>query len=88
MFFAEVRPFEEIFRQGARQQQQQQEGGMQGGQQSPSQKLSELQKEIINATWKLQRTEKKEKPSPKFKDDVTVVRDSQDKALTQAEELI
>ncbi len=89
MYFAEIRPFEEIFRQGARQQQQQQDqqGGQQGGQQSPSEQLGELQKQIINATWKLQRTESKEKPSPKFKDDVTVVRDSQNKALTQAEEL-
>lgn len=53
LFFAEVRPFEEIFREGQSssqdsQQQQQQQG--QGGQ---SEKLAELQKQIINATWKL-----------------------------------
>jgi hypothetical protein len=85
MYFAEVRPFEEIFRPGSRNQQQggdQQQGG---GQQSPSEQLGELQKQIINATWKIQRTESKEKPSAKFKDDATVVRNSQDKALLQAE---
>ena len=88
MYFAEVRPFEEIFRPGSKNQQQgdqQQQGG--GGQQSPSEQLAELQKQIINATWKIQRTESKEKPSAKFKDDTTVVRNSQDKALSQAEAL-
>jgi hypothetical protein len=88
MYFAEVRPFEEIFRQGSRNQQDQQQQQQQGGgQQSPSEQLAELQKQIINATWKIQRTESKEKPSPKFKDDATVVRNSQDKALSQAEAL-
>jgi hypothetical protein len=56
MFFAEVRPFEEIFRQG--------DGGESegdpppGAQQNAAQqmgKLAELQKQIINATWKLRR---------------------------------
>ncbi len=55
MYFAEVRPFEEIFRQS--------EGGEgeaeeKKGQQSQGQKmgkLAELQKQIINATWKLRR---------------------------------
>jgi hypothetical protein len=88
MYFAEVRPFEEIFRKGdGQQQQQQQQQQGQQGQQSPSEKLADLQKEIINATWKLQRTESKTKPSPKFKDNITVVRDSQQKALSQADEL-
>jgi hypothetical protein len=54
MFFAEVRPFEEIFRpdqSGAA------EGGNQGQGQGGSQatKLAELQKQIVIATWKLQR---------------------------------
>jgi len=59
MFFAEVRPFEEIFRadqsdaaesQNQNQRQQQQQGG--GNQQT---RLAELQKQIVIATWKLQR---------------------------------
>jgi hypothetical protein len=56
MFFAEVRPFEEIFRQGDAGDS---EGDPPpGAQQSAAQqmgKLAELQKQIINATWKLRR---------------------------------
>jgi len=57
MFFAEVRPFDEIFRadqsgesESAQNQRQQ---GQQGGNQNT--RLAELQKEIVIATWKLQR---------------------------------
>jgi hypothetical protein len=53
IFFAEVRPFEEIFRpeqSGAGENESQ---GQQG-QENPSVKLAELQKEIVVATWKLQ----------------------------------
>lgn len=52
MFFAEVRPFEEIFRpdQGG-------DSGSQPGQQGGGRgtRLAELQKDIVIATWKLQR---------------------------------
>ncbi len=57
MFFAEIRPFEEIFRQGQGQSSQQQQQQQQQ-QQSPNQQteqLIKLQKQIINATWKLRR---------------------------------
>jgi hypothetical protein len=57
MFFAEVRPFDEIYRadqsdaaEGGNRNQQQQQGG--GNQQT---RLAELQKQIVIATWKLQR---------------------------------
>jgi hypothetical protein len=55
MFFAEVRPFDEIFREG--QSMEGEAGG--GGQQSGGrmQKLAELQKQIISATWNLKRQE-------------------------------
>src|SRR6266550_31277 len=54
MFFAEVRPFEEIFREG--QGMEGQSGEQRDGQQgNRTAKLAELQKQIINATWKLQR---------------------------------
>jgi hypothetical protein len=56
MFFAEVRPFEEVFRadqsgaaESGNQNQQQQGGGNQNT------RLAELQKQIVIATWKLQR---------------------------------
>jgi hypothetical protein len=61
MFFAEVRPFEEIFRQDQsgesenqnQNQQRNQQGNQGGGNQNT--KLAELQKQIVIATWKLQR---------------------------------
>jgi hypothetical protein len=57
IFFAEVRPFEEIFRadqSGASESQPRNQNGSQGGNQSP--RLAELQKQIVIATWKLQQT--------------------------------
>jgi hypothetical protein len=56
IFFAEVRPFEEIFRadqSGAAESQQGNQGGNQRGNQNT--RLAELQKQIVIATWKLQR---------------------------------
>jgi len=57
MFFAEVRPFEEIFRRdqsgAAENGEQQNQAGQQGG--NPGARLAELQKQIVIATWKLQR---------------------------------
>ena len=53
LFFAEVRPFEQIFRQGqsmaseSSQQQRDQSGGAGG----PAERLAEMQKQIISATW-------------------------------------
>ncbi len=62
LYFGEVRPFEEVFREG-----QGMEGGGQGGQQGQGQqdrsgKLADLQKQIMNATWNLQRKNLKQKP--------------------------
>jgi len=53
IFFAEVRPFEEIFRP---EQSGAGDSGSQGqqSQENPNVKLAELQKEIVVATWKLQ----------------------------------
>src|SRR5581483_10158506 len=52
LYFAEIRPFEEIFREG-----DSQGGGGGGGGEADRQagRLAELQKQIINATWRLQR---------------------------------
>ena len=90
MYFAEVRPFDEIFREGSGA-----EGGgsaemaMQMGGQTL--KLAELQKQIVNATWKLQRqfpsNSVARKPSQQYTKDAGVVRESQEKALEQAEGL-
>jgi hypothetical protein len=88
MFFAEVRPFEEIFREGQAQdpnQQQQRQQGQQGGQ-NQSERLAELQKQIITATWNLQRRETGKSPTPKFKEDAGMVKDSQQEALDQVQQ--
>jgi len=55
MFFAEVRPFDEIFRadqSGDSENQSQSQAGGQGGNEAT--RLSDLQKQIVIATWKLQ----------------------------------
>ncbi len=85
LFFATVRPFEEIFRQnrsateGMQEQQQQGEGGEQGGgQQQSIANLLDTQKEIISATWNLRR---RDITDEQLTDDIGVVLDSQ-KELT------
>jgi hypothetical protein len=80
LYFAEVRPFDEIFRESQNMESGEQEGG--GGQGQETRKLTELQKQIINATWKLQR----EGMKPKYADDAKVVREAQEQALAQAQE--
>lgn len=88
LFFAEVRPFEEIYRQGEGQDGQAGESGESGepgAEGSPSARLAELQKQIVNATWRLMRDHPAPDPSPQFRKDAPVVRDSQAQALEQAE---
>ncbi len=87
MYFAEVRHFDEIYRQGQQppggaQQQRQQQG--QGANAQAAQQLGELQKEIINATWKLIRREIGSKLTNAFAEDVGHVAESQASALEQA----
>ena len=89
MYFAEVRHFEEIFReasqaasQQAQQQQQQQQGQQQGAGQQV-QELVELQKQVINATWKLIRRETADEPSVAFGSDAETLQLSQQQAIDQ-----
>ncbi|HEY1110140.1 MAG TPA: hypothetical protein VGE76_15925, partial [Opitutaceae bacterium] len=79
LYFAEVRAFDEIFRES--QNMGGEEGGGGGGGQA-ARKLTDLQKQIINATWKLQR----EGMTTRYPEDAKVVLDSQKSALEQAEE--
>ncbi len=79
LFFAEVRPFDEIFRESQNMAGGEQQGGQQGG--GPQQQLAELQKQIISATWRLQRSP----ASAQRNQDAGVVRDSQAQALAQAQ---
>ena len=53
LYFAEVRPFEEVFREGQGMDGQGQGGQSGGGNQTA--RLADLQKQIISATWNLQR---------------------------------
>jgi hypothetical protein len=92
MYFAEVRHFDEIFRQGQQppggqqqQRQQPQQGGSQNAQQA--QQLAQIQKDIINATWKLVRRETGAKPTEPFADDVSQIVQSQGDAMEQVEAL-
>lgn len=81
LFFAEVRPFEEIFREGQGMEAPEDAAAQQGSA-DQARRLTELQKQIISATWKLQR----ESTGPKYSADTKVVHDSQAQALTQAKE--
>ena len=56
MYFAEVRHFEEIFRESQASQSQQRQNQQQSGQQGQQQdQLAQLQKQIISATWNIKR---------------------------------
>ena len=87
MFFAEVRPFEEIYRPG-----DESAGGQPppGGAGAEATKLAELQKQIISATWNLKRAEEQAgatAPGEKYLKDEPVVKDSQEEALGMAQKL-
>ena len=91
MYFAEMRPFEEIFRQGeqppggeqqSRQQQQQQQGQSQNAQ--DAQELAKLQKDIVSAIWKVIRRETRAELTEDFATDVEQIKQSQASALEQA----
>ncbi|HMO66897.1 MAG TPA: hypothetical protein PKE47_17045, partial [Verrucomicrobiota bacterium] len=55
LFFAEVRPFDEIFRESEGRSGEDMAGGEGGGGGGRPGRLTELQKQIINATWRLHR---------------------------------
>jgi hypothetical protein len=85
MFFAEVRPFEEVYRQGEQPSEGEMSGGQQGqmgGQGQATGELVELQKQIIGAEWKLIRRE-----TPAFteayRSDTDLLHQSQQSALDQ-----
>jgi hypothetical protein len=91
MYFAEVRPFEEVFResqsfqdeqnQQQRDRQQDQEGQQQG---QRTEELARLQKQIITATWNIKQQADLSGSLDDHKEDLDVVRQSQSDALEQA----
>ena len=82
LFFAEVRRFDEIFREGEGGNQQQGNQGGSGGDEAAN--LLELQREISLAIWKLRAQPPR---SNSFQEDVTVVLDSQAEARARLEAL-
>jgi hypothetical protein len=93
MYFAEVRHFEEIFRQGEQQtreqmeQQWQQQLQGQGANAQQTDQLAELQKQIVNATWRLIRREISTTPTEKFADDVKLIHETQQSVIQKAHKL-
>ncbi len=91
LFFAEVRHFEEIFRQGEQppgdQQQQQQQQQQQSQNEQEAEQLAELQKQIVTGTWNVIRRETATQPTDKFAEDINLLIESQKTALEQTEAL-
>ena len=87
MFFAEVRRFDEAFFEAQGQQGQQQQQGQPGPSAQQAMELAELQKEIINATWRIIRREKGDTLTDTFDGDVQLLAESQRSAITQVDEL-
>ena len=82
LYLAEIRPFDEIFREGKAPDASQSDGKS-GSQSSPAQKLAELQRQVLLATWNLQnRLGSSLTTAPT--NDVTTLRESQKEALKQA----
>ncbi len=69
MFLAQIRPFEEIYTEG--------QGGGGMSEEPELMKLARIQKEIIDATWNIQRRETGRTPTAAFLEDVGVVEESQ-----------
>jgi hypothetical protein len=88
LVFAEVRRFEEIFReaqQGGEQQQQKQQSQSQQQQGSAIDGVLKLQKEIISATWNTIRAEVPSRRNGTFAQDVETIAESQGEAKNQLE---
>ncbi len=80
LFFAEVREFEDIFREQESQGGPPSEGEQAGG---AAAKLMKLQKEVINANWALLRRYQMGRKIDELLDDTGVVKESQEIAIGQ-----
>ncbi len=81
MFLAELRLFEDIFRE---------QEGQSGppGEPGQSEQLLKLQKDILNATWKVLREAQLGKPYDALKSDINVIQESQVIAIQKTDETI
>ena len=90
MFFAEVRPFEEIFREGesmSAEQKKQQAQQQQSEGAKKAEELAELQKQIISGTWNVVRREKPKSIGKTFTDDTQLLVESQQEAFEMTDKL-
>jgi hypothetical protein len=91
IFFAEVRPFEQVFRESQSfqdpQNQEQQESEDQDSRRQAEQ-LVRLQKQIITATWNIRQKTGTSGSVTDQKEDLDVVRQSQQDALNQAQQAL
>ncbi|MCH7556543.1 MAG: hypothetical protein IIB56_03700 [Planctomycetes bacterium] len=87
MYFAEIRHFEEVFRESQSSQSQRSQNQQNSEQQQGRQgaQLARLQKQIIIATWNVKQQAKQSGGVDDHKEDLDVVRESQDDALQQAQ---
>jgi hypothetical protein len=90
LYFIEVRPFEEIFRENQsfqdqnNQQQRERENQQQDQQGERGEELIQLQKQIISATWNIKRQADQSGSIDEQKENLDLVRQSQSDALEQA----
>ncbi len=89
MYFAEIRHFEEVFResQSSQSQRSQNQRERQSGEQRGAQ-LARLQKQIISATWNLKQQAVQSGGADDHKEDLDVVRESQADVLQQAQSVL
>jgi hypothetical protein len=94
LYFAEVRPFEQVFRESQsfqdeqnRAQPEENQDGDQSGRQRAEQ-LVRLQKQIITATWNIKQKAEASGQVTEQKDDLEVVRQSQEEAMSQARQAL
>lgn len=85
MFFAEVRPLEEIFREG--EPPAGSEGPPPPGNAGDADELAELQKEIINATWRVQRDVRSDANLKTLPESIDLLAESQADAIMKLDEL-
>ncbi|MEY3459263.1 MAG: hypothetical protein RL215_2420, partial [Planctomycetota bacterium] len=93
LLFAEVRRFEEIFREGQQQSQQaseqrQQQQGQQQQQGSAVDGVLNLQKEIISATWNVVREERERRSAGTLAEDLDAIAQSQQQASEQLQQAL
>ncbi len=87
MYFAEIRHFEEVFRESQSSQSQRSQNQQNSGQQQ-GQQFARLQKQIIIATWNIKQQATQSGGADSYKEDLDVVRESQADVLQQAQSVL